>query len=503
MSLILRFAAATSLLLASTALAGAAATLSISPSSGPPATTTKVTLAGFSAGKIVDVYFDTKAKCLVLPDATGAGSCTFKVPADAKPASHWISAVVRSTTSGVQKSFLVRTDWPNAHGYNERQDGFARYENVLNRDNVGYLAPLWGTTNTIGANNNTPVIYRGRLFVASQDGKLHARDATTGAVISGWPKLLGGIIGQSSPVVANGIVYQMNQLSGGSAGYLNAYDVYNGAIPSGFPVFVDGVVRGAPIVVNGAVYVATSAGKIYGFDAAHGSTLFGYPIVVAGTPMLRGTPTYYNGRIHVGADDGHLYIYDVTSRLKVGDLTTTGAFDTSSAAVSGGMLYYHSYYEHKLRAYDLDTLADGWAAPYTMSAGASGTPAVSGDKVFIATSNGIIHAVDAATGEKAWTRLFSGHSFFGSPIVANGVLYIASTRQIFALDASWGGLLWRSGGNFYMNQGLIVANGRVYAPTRAGRVTAFELDGPVERAAAAVAKPSLGSLKPPTVTADE
>jgi len=503
MTLTVRFAAATALLLASTTLAAAAATVSISPSYGPPTTTTKVTLAGFSAGKVVDVYFDTTAKCLVIPDASGAGSCSFKVPAAALPTTHWISAVVRATASGVQKSFLVRTDWPNAHGYNERQDGFARYENVLNTANVGYLAPLWGTTNTISTNNNTPILYRGRIYLGSQDGKLHARDGTTGAVITGWPKALGGIIGQSSPVAANGIVYQVSQLSGGSAGYLHAYDVSTGAIPSGFPVFVDGAVRGAPIVVGSSVYVATSAGKIYGFDAAHGSTLFGYPIVLAGTPMLRGTPTYYNGRIHVGADDGHLYIYDVTSRLKVGDLATTGAFDTSSAAVSGGMLYYHSYYEHKLRAYDLDTLADGWAAPYTMSAGASGTPAVSGDKVFIATSNGTIHAVDAATGEKAWSRLFTGHSFFGSPIVANGVVYVASTKQIFALDASWGGLLWRSGGNFYMNQSLVVANGMLYAPTRAGRITAFALDGAESARVRAVPKPSLWSLTPPTTAVAE
>ena len=503
MSLTVRFAAATALLLASTTLAGAAATVSISPSYGPPTTTTKVTLAGFTAGKVVDVYFDTTAKCLVIPDATGAGSCSFKVPTAALPTTHWISAVVRATASGVQKSFLVRTDWPNAHGYNERQDGFARYENVLNKTNVGLLDVAWATGTAIGATNNTPVVYRGRIYVGAQNGRLYALDATTGNMISGWPKILGGSIEQSSPVAANGFVYVVNRTAGGSVCQLQAFDVTTGASPSGYPVLIDGVLRGAPIVVAGKIYLATTSGKIYGFDVAHATPLPGYPIVVPGNPQLRGTPAHYNGNLYVGADDGHLYIYDVATRTKEGDLATTGAFDTSSPAIYGGMLYYHSYYEHKLHAYDLDNITSGWPTTYTMAAGAAGTPAATGDKVFVATADGYVHAVDAATGAKVWTRLMSGYTFFGSPVVANGVVYVGATRQIFAFDASNGALLWRWGGNFYLNQGLVVANGMLYAPTRAGRVTAFAVDGAESARVRAVPKPSLGSLKPPVTQVGE
>ena len=497
MSFTSRVAAAIVLLLASTSLAGAAATLTVSPSVGPPTTSTKATIAGFTPGKVVDVYFDSTAKCLMLPDGNGAGSCTFKVPADARSTVHWISAVERATAAGVQKSFIVRTDWPNAHGYNERQDGFARYENTLNRVNVGYLAQLWATGNTIASTAATPIVYRGRIYIGSQDGKLHARDEATGTAASGWPKVLGGIIGQSSPVAANGIVYQMSQLSAGTAGYLHAYDVTTGAIRSGFPVFVEGVVRGAPIVVGGVVYLASSNGKIYGFDAAAGTARPGYPITVSGAPMLRGTPAYFDGYIYVGADDGHLYIYDVGTRSLIASIPASGAFGTSSPAISGGMLYYHSQSEHKLNAFDIYTESLGWPAPYVMAAGAAGTPAATADKVFIATADGIVHAVDAASGVKIWTRQFSGNPFYGSPVVANGVVYVASTKQIFALDASTGGLLWRTSGNFYQNQGLVVTNGRLYAPTWAGRLTAFAVDGAAEGAARAIARPSLASLKPP------
>ena len=94
----------------------AAPLVSLSPAVGPPKTTVNVSGTGFGANALVDIYFDMSDLCLTFASDTGTVSCAIKVPKDAQPQTHWISAVQRSTSTGAQKAFVVRTDWTQFHG---------------------------------------------------------------------------------------------------------------------------------------------------------------------------------------------------------------------------------------------------------------------------------------------------------------------------------------------------------------------------------------------------
>ena len=102
----------------------AAPAMSLSSLAGPPTTTVTVAGTGFSASALVDIYFDTTDLCLSIADGTGKASCTIKVPKDAQPQTHWISIIQRSTSTGAQKPFVVRTDWAQFHGRDAKHTGF-------------------------------------------------------------------------------------------------------------------------------------------------------------------------------------------------------------------------------------------------------------------------------------------------------------------------------------------------------------------------------------------
>src|SRR4051812_29948859 len=84
----------------------------LSPVSGHPKITTKVSGSGFVPGEGVDIYFDTTDELLVIADGSGNFSGKeLKIPADALPGTHWITALGRQDGEGAQAAFTVRTAW--------------------------------------------------------------------------------------------------------------------------------------------------------------------------------------------------------------------------------------------------------------------------------------------------------------------------------------------------------------------------------------------------------
>ena len=80
------------------AASGFSQSITVSPPSNPPNTTTLVSGSGFSAGADVDIYFDTTDLALAVTDDTGSFSqIALHVPASALPGEHTVSAVERST----------------------------------------------------------------------------------------------------------------------------------------------------------------------------------------------------------------------------------------------------------------------------------------------------------------------------------------------------------------------------------------------------------------------
>jgi len=482
------FSFAAFLLAAATLDAEAAASLTLSKTSGPPTTAITVKLKGFAPAKLVDVFVDSTDACVLITSATGAGTCSLKVPDAAQPGTHWITAAVRATGSGLQKSFLVRTDWPEHHGLDVSHDGFNRYENTISTKNAQLLEAAWSAPGTTSI--GSAVVAAGKVYIGSIDGKLHAFDAVTGAKIAGFPLTLGPAIQYASPVVAGGIVYIAS--FNGSASTIHARNATTGVSVGGsFPVVLSAEARGTPIVVAGKLFIGASDGKLYGLDAKTGAALANFPVTV-GASAIRGTPAYGGGVVYFGDMGGGLHGYDLTGTSQF-NTSVAGAFDVASPAVTHQTVYYGSNVEHKLRA---TTTWGGtpWSAPFTMASFWDGTPAVAGGRIFVADGSGALYAVDATTGTASWSTQLGSTNALGSATVANGVVFTANVVGTHAVDASNGKLLWSYGIGQTYGQSIAVVNGTVYVPSYNGNLTAFRIKGAAPDAATAA--PAIAGLKP-------
>jgi polyvinyl alcohol dehydrogenase (cytochrome) len=127
-----------------------------------------------------------------------------------------------------------------------------------------------------------------------------------------------------------------------------------------------------------------------------------------------------------------------------------------------------------LRAEDLPRLKLKWAFGYASVSAARAQPTVAAGRLFVASENGEVHALDPRTGCSYWTfRAQAGVRT--APVVgkAGGVtaVFFGDGRaNVYALDAHTGALLWtrkvHEHASASITGGLNVADGRVFVPVQ-------------------------------------
>src|SRR5439155_370499 len=118
------------------------------------------------------------------------------------PGTHWVTAVGRTSGLSAQSPFLVQTAWSMFRDVASHKAWNAT-ENVLGPNTIGGLGQAWTAATGLSV-YSSPAVANGTVYVGSNDGKLYALDASSGAVL--WSTATGSIV-VSSPAVANGVVY--------------------------------------------------------------------------------------------------------------------------------------------------------------------------------------------------------------------------------------------------------------------------------------------------------
>jgi eukaryotic-like serine/threonine-protein kinase len=232
-------------------------------------------------------------------------------------------------------------------------------------------------------------------------------------------------------------------------------------------------VRGAAgILVLGIIATALAGEPVqFRVSALHEGI---YPS--AGVPVLHGvkwkfrtgaavisTAAVSGGTVYFGSSDHNFYALDSATGALRWKFATKGRI-TSSPAVADGQVYFGSYdgnfYALDARAGTLrwkfatagerrfsgrhlhgaEPAAEVMPDPFDLFLS---SPVVAGDSVYFGSGDGNVYALAADSGALRWT-FHTGNVVHASPAVAAGVVYVGSWDTYFyALDAASGTLRWR------------------------------------------------------------
>jgi ankyrin repeat protein/outer membrane protein assembly factor BamB len=102
------------------------------------------------------------------------------------------------------------------------------------------------------------------------------------------------------------------------------------------------------------------------------------------------------------------------------------------------------------------------------------SPEVSGDTVFVGSSDGYLYALDLSTGALRW-KFETGAEVVSSPAVAGGTVYVGShDHHLYAVDDKTGKMRWKHETGNAVRSSPAVSGGTVYVGSNDGYLYAFD-----------------------------
>jgi serine/threonine-protein kinase len=196
------------------------------------------------------------------------------------------------------------------------------------------------------------------------------------------------------------------------------------------------------------------------------------------------SPAVVDGVVYIGSTDGSVYALDVTTGKKKWAYATGDKFEAAPTAVDG-MVYIAGY--NSVTALNAATGNEKWVRrasdwgfdrkdewDNTPEDWRFTPPTVADGVVYIGSSKRV-YALDAVTGKKRWA-FDTGGTVEGTPTVADGVVYIGSfDHNVYALDAVTGNKKWSYATGGRVRSSPAVVDGVVYVGGQDHNVYALDV----------------------------
>lgn len=311
------------------------------------------------------------------------------------------------------------------------------------------------------------------LFAVSGKGTVSAFDATKGKVL--WRKNL-------SVPVSGAMGYGNNMaLLGTREGEVLALNSDNGKLL--WRIRLSSEVLVAPMATSGVVVAQTVDGHVYGLKAADGSQLWKFHRTVP-VLSLRGTssPSLHSGLAVTGFANGTMVGLDLkTGRPRwdavvsrpTGRTELERIVDVDGAPVIVGFRMFAASFQGRLIALDLRNGRLLW----TQKMSTYVPVAADNSNVFVVNADGVVMALDQRTGAERWrqeglrARFVSAPALIGSYVAVgdyNGYLHLISRQDgSFAARTSVGGSAIISG--------AVARGDTLYVSNQAGSLVALHV----------------------------
>jgi outer membrane protein assembly factor BamB len=433
-------------------------TVTLNPSSGYSNSWMNITGTGFAANDTVKVLFDDQQIGSGISSPwMGWVSIGAPIPKGTTVGAHRISIVGSAPADAAFATFTLRpTAWVQA-GFSDAHPGFNPHESLLDGQSVGSLARRCAAQASASVATSSPAVVGGRMYVGTTLGDLVA--FSTDSCARAW-SVHAGPGAASSPAVVSGVAYVAT-----SDGGIAAYKATTGAL-----LWRTNVSPGfsTPTVSQGRIIVSGRDGNVYAFKNSDGTLLWS-AAVGAG---VESPPSYtaVQGALDVGSADGTVYTLDPsTGTVNAARSMPVGGPVSAPPAIRSGRVFVAT--ENGIVAASDNYGVKKWS---TQVGGAVTTPlATDGTRVYVDVAGVGLRALSVKSGSAVWTSAVgAGNS---SPVVANGLVYLAEGTQVDALDAATGEDRWTASLSGSALSGAVVAEGRVYAGSDDGALTVFGL----------------------------
>ena len=204
--------------------------------------------------------------------------------------------------------------------------------------------------------------------------------------------------------------------------------------------------------IGGVVQVVIGQGDgwVRGYDVGDGALLWELDTnpIEAEWPTTRNnviaTPVVWNDLVFVangqdpesGEGDGRLHAIDATQRGDISDSGVVWQTDAirrslSTVAIADGLLYVPDFSGY-LHCFDAATGEELWV--HDTFAAVWGSPLVADGKVYLGDEDGDVVVLRPGRELEVLAEMNLGAPVYGAPIAANGVLYINTVSELFALE---------------------------------------------------------------------
>jgi outer membrane protein assembly factor BamB len=313
-----------------------------------------------------------------------------------------------------------------------------------------------------GGHRSSPAVVGGTVYAGSLDGFLYALDAATGA--ERWRFEIGGyvdapgVVGDIVITSGNGALYALDAATG--------EEIWN-ATDDAPSLFSD------PTIADGVLYVGAYSGAVYAIDPTTGDLAWSYPTAArawlppavagdtafarsddgllhaidaaTGTPRWTATigwnnesssPAVADGIVYVGGADGIAWALDAATGAEVWSATLGDIVDLSPA-IGGGLVYagFDGVAGSAVVALDAATGDEAWRVDLPGKIGSS--VSLASGAAYFGDRDGVLHCVDAASGEVLWTLQTDDGQAISTPAIVDGIVYIggigSETHHLWAI----------------------------------------------------------------------
>jgi outer membrane protein assembly factor BamB len=275
-----------------------------------------------------------------------------------------------------------------------------------------------------------------------------------------------------TPAVAGELV--MHASGAGSATAVVARRIEDGA--ESWRAFVDGDVHGALMVADGLVYAATAASEVVALEADTGEERWRAEV----EGRLEAAPAVAEGLVLVAGEQRQTGVVTVFAldAATGGDtqwrFSTPGPALPASAPASNGRRAFVATSEGILRALDLDDGAQAWEAELRAAVSDRQIPAAS--EALVVADRLHLYGIEPGDGEERWTFLLADLRELedgrrntlspSSPAVIGGAAVIGDTSGLLsAVDVATGRRIWRGDLSPGPLAAVAVGNDVVFATT--------------------------------------